>query len=248
MSLFFEVSKHPEFSFGFRNFLGDLAWLSVVQTAGALRMAPRDYDRLYLQVRTATNFDPRFDIPYFLGGILLGESPNHVREALDLLRRGWGMHPNKWRFPFYIGYIHYFSLGDPVEGARSLEDASRIAGSPLYLSLLAARMYSEGRAPETALAFLERMVRQENDPKRLGILKARIRDVIVERDIQALEKAVAEYRARTGGVPGRLSDLVRAGLIRSIPGEPHGGAYILSPDGTVKSNRLATRLKVFRTR
>jgi len=248
MTLLFEVSRHPEFSFGFRNFLGDLAWLSAVQTAGALRMAPRDYDRLYLQLLAATNFDRRFDVPYFLGGIILGESTKHVREALDILQRGWETHPDKWRFPFYIGYIHYFSLGDPIAGARSLEDASGIAGSPGYLSLLAARMYSEGRAPETALAFLERMIRQEADPKRVEMLQGRVRDVIVERDIQAMERAVGEYRARTGALPGRLIDLVRTGLIRSIPEEPHGGAYILFADGTVRSNRTTRRLKVFRTK
>jgi len=45
-----------------------------------------------------------------------------------------------------------------------------------------------------------------------------------------------------------LSDLVLAGLIRTIPEEPNGGRYVLSPDGTVRSNRVTSRLKVFRKR
>lgn len=247
-SLYYEISKHPGVSFGFRNFLGDLAWLSAVQVAGARHMVPEDYDRLYLLLRTVGNFDPRFVVPYLMGGMVLGMSPGHVPEAIDILRRGMETHPDDWRFPFYIGYTRYFSLGDPLDGAKALETAARIPGSPPYLPLLAARMYSEGRAPETALAFLTEMVRQETDPARLEILQGRIREVIVERDIQALEKAVASYRKGTGTLPERLSDLVRAGLIRGIPGEPHGGAYILSPDGTVRSNRVTTRLKVFRQR
>jgi hypothetical protein len=245
-SLLLEISRNPAFAFGFRNVLGDLAWLSAVQVAGSRRMTTGDYDRLYVHLQAATNFDPRFVVPYILGGMVLGDSPAHVGEALDILERGAKHHPADWRFPFYIGYTRYFSLGDPLEGARALEEAARLPESPPYLPLLAARMFAEGRAPETALAFLEGMLREETDPARLEILDRRIGEVIVERDIQALEAAVAAYRERMGTFPAALSDLVRAGLLRRIPEEPHGGRYLLSPDGSVASDRVTARLKVFR--
>jgi hypothetical protein len=244
----YQVSIHPAFAFGFRNFLGDLAWLGAVQVAGSRKITPGEYDRLYILLKTVGNFDPRFVVPSLLGGIILGDSPGHAREALDILDRGAKNHPADWRFPFYIGYTWYFSLGDPLEGAKALEEAARLPESPPYLPLLAARMFAEGRAPETALTFLERMVREETDPARLEILNRRIGEVIVERDIQALEKAVVAYTEKTGGLPGTLSELVRAGLLRSIPEEPHGGAYVLAREGTVSSTRLKTRLKVFRKR
>lgn len=246
--LLLEISRHPAFAFGFRNVLGDLVWLQAVQVSGSRKLTAVDYDRLSLLLRTVGNFDPRFAVPYLLGGILLADSPAHVRDAMEILQRGWDTHRDDWRFPFYLGYTRYFAVGDPVEGARALEAASGIPGSPPYLPLLAARMYSEGRAPETALAFLEGMVRQETDPSRLEILHRRIREVIVERDLQALERAVAAYRGGTGALPERLSDLVRGGWIRTLPEEPNGGSYLLSPDGTVRSDRVATRLKVFRKR
>lgn len=245
-SLLLEVSRHPAFAFGFRTFLGDLVWLSAVQVASPMRMTAADTDRLYVLLRTATNFDPRFVVPYILGGLVLGDSPAHAHEALDILSRGASTHPGDWRFPFYIGYTRYFSLGDPLGGAKALEDAARLPGSPAYLPLLASRMFAEGRAPGTALAFLDRMVSEETDPTRLAVLQKRIRAVIVERDIQALEKAVSAYRKRAGTLPGTLADLVRAGLIRRIPDEPNGGRYVLSPDGAVRSTRVTTRLTVFR--
>jgi len=247
IGLLAEISKRPEFAFGFQNVFGDLAWLSAVQIAGNRHMLPEDHDRLYRNLVTVANFDPRFVVPYILGGMILGDSPQHVDKALEILARGMKAHPGDWRFPFYIGYTRYFSLGDSLEGAKAIETASRIPGSPPYLTLLAARMYSEGRAPETALALLERMVRQETDTARLEILYRRTREVIVERDLQALEKAVAAHREQTGAVPGGLADLVRSGWIREIPEEPNGGSYILSSDGTVRSDRVNTRLKVFRT-
>ena len=245
-SLFFEISRHPAFAFGFRNFLGDLAWLGAVQIAGAREISQGEYDRLYILLRTVGNFDPRFAVPYILGGIILGDSPRHVREAMDILKRGEQSHPDDWRFPFYIGYTYYFSLGEPLEGAKAIEAAAKISGSPPYLPLLASRMFSEGRAPETALVFLARLVHEETDPKRLEILRKRMRDVVVERDIQALEKAVIAYRKKKGTFPDALADLVREGEIREIPEEPNGGKYILAGDGTVSSNRATARLKVFR--
>lgn len=246
--LLWQIGRRPELAFGFRNFLADIAWLEAVQVAGSRRLSRGDYDRLDVLLGIVNNLDPRFEVPYILGAMVLGNSPDHVRAALDTLERGKAHHPNNWLFPFYIGYIKYFSLGDPAEGGRALEEAARIEGSPPYLALLASRMLAEGREPEMALALLRGIMQQETDPTRLGILEARTREVIVERDIQLLERAVSEYAARTGARPVDLRSLVRAGLIKKIPVEPHGGRYLLSPDGTVRSDKLTRRLKVFRHR
>jgi len=244
--LLYEISRHPEFTFGFRNFFADLSWLGAVQVAGTRKLTANEYNRLVIMIQTVIRFDPRFKVPYLLGGVILGDSRSHVQDALQILDLGRANHPSDWRFPFYIGYLHYFSLGDPVEGAKALESASKIDGSPPYLPLLATRMFSEGRKPETALRFLNEMMRQENDPARLEVLKRRNREVLAERDMQMLEGAVEAYRRKTGNLPGELPDLVREGMIARVPEEPHGGRYLLSPDGGIRSTMVQNRLKVFR--
>lgn len=244
--LLWEISRRPSLAFGFRNFLADVAWLQAVQTAGDLRMTRKAYDRLTLLIDTATRLDPKFAVPYLMGAIVLGDSQDHAPKALGILERGVRHHPSDWRFPFYIGYLNYFSLGDPAEGGKSLERAAWLPDSPPYLPLLAARMLAEGRRPETALEFLAVMARQETDSARKEILERRIREVIVERDIQELEAAVDAYREKAGTLPEELSVLVEAGLIRRVPDEPNGGLYLLSGDGKVRSSRMPQRLKVFR--
>jgi len=245
-SLLYEISRHPAFSFGFRNLFADLSWLGAVQVAGTREPTPNDYDRLALMIQTVVQFDPKFKVPYLLGGVILGDSRAHVQEALKILTLGRANHPDDWRFPFYTGYLHYFSLGDPAEGGKALESAAKIDGSPQYLPLLAARMFSEGRKPETALRFLNEMMRQENDPARLEVLKRRIHEVVAERDMQLLESAVEAYHKKTGTLPRELSDLVREGMIARLPEEPHGGRYLLSPDGQIRSTVGQQRMKVFR--
>jgi hypothetical protein len=242
------VSRRPEFAFGFRNVLADIVWLEAVQVAGKIKMTPAEYDRLYELVNVEANLDPKFEIPYLLGGLVLGESPPHGREALRVFERGKVTHPADWRFPFYMGFTHYFSLGDAVAGGGAMMEAARLPGSPAYLPGLASRMLSEAREPEAALKLLEPIVRQESDPARRAVLERRIREVAVERDLQALEGAVEKYREKTGTDPTDLSDLVREGILAAIPEEPNGGNYLLAQGGKMRSDRVSHRLRVFQSR
>ena len=243
--LFASVSRKPELAFGFRSVLSDAAWLEAVQVAGSRKMTDREYDRLYDLLDIVSNFDPRFEIPYLLGGLVLGESTPHARKALRVLERGKEQFPADWRFPFYLGFTHFFSLGDAIAGGRAMAEAARLPGSPAFLPGLASRMLTEAREPEAALKMLEPIVRQESDPARRAVLERRIREVTVERDIQVLERAVETYREKTGVVPETLTDLVREGILAATPTEPNGGTYLLAREGKVRSDKVSERLRVF---
>jgi hypothetical protein len=243
--LFASVSRKPEFAFGFRNVLSDVAWLEAVQVTGIRKMTLGDYDRLYELLVVVSNFDPKFEIPYLLGGLVLGESTPHAQKALHVLGRGKEQYPADWRFPFYMGFTHYFSLGDGIAGGRAMAEAARLPGSPAYLPGLASRMLSEAREPEVALALLAPIVRQESDPARRAVVERRIREVTVERDLQTLERAVETYREKTGAVPESLPDLVREGILSTLPEEPNGGKYLMEPGGMVRSDRVSQRIRVF---
>jgi len=246
--LFASVSRKPEFAFGFRNVLADIAWLEGVQVAGNRKMTRSDYDRLYELLDVVSNFDPKFAIPYLLGGLVLGESTPHAQKALHVLGRGKEQYPADWRFPFYMGFTHYFSLGDGIAGGRAMAEAARLPGSPAYLPGLASRMLTEAREPEVALALLAPIHRQESDPARRAVLERRIREVTIERDLQVLERAVETYRKKTGAVPESLSDLVRERILDRIPPEPNGGRYFIDRGGKVGSDRITQRLQVFQKR
>jgi hypothetical protein len=243
--LLIAVSRRPEFAFGFRNVMADVVWLQAVQVAGNRKLTPTEYDRLYVLLNVGADLDPKFEMPYLLGGLVLGESPQHGREALRVFERGKVTHPADWRFPFYMGFTHYFSLGDAVAGGGAMAEAGRLPGAPPYLARLASRMLTEAREPEAALALLETITRQENDPVRRSVLERRIREVAVERDLQALEGAVERYREKMGVAPGDLSALVREGILKGIPPEPNGGRYVIDRGGKVRSDRVAQRLRVF---
>ena len=243
--LLMAVSRRPEFAFGFRNVLADVVWLQAIQVAGSLKMTPTEYDRLYALLNLEADLDPKFEMPYLLGGLVLGESTLHAQKALHVLGRGKEQYPTDWRFPFYMGFTHYFSLGDGIGGGRAMAEAARLPGAPPYLAGLASRMLTEAREPETALALLQTIARQENDPVRRSVLERRIREVAVERDLLALERAVERYREKMGFAPGDLSALVREGILEGIPPEPNGGRYVIDRGGKVRSDQVAQRLRVY---
>jgi hypothetical protein len=80
------------------------------------------------------------------------------------------------------------------------------------------------------------------------VLERRVREAVVERDLQILETGLERYREKTGSSAGELNDLVREGILDAIPREPNGGRYLLEKGGTVRSDRSAQRLRVFRKR
>ncbi|HWS15628.1 MAG TPA: hypothetical protein VN450_05480, partial [Candidatus Methylomirabilis sp.] len=131
------IAKRPAFSIGFRNVLSDVVWLEAVQVMGNTKMTPAEFDRLFELLNVASDFDPKFEIPYLLGGLVLGESVPHARNALHVLGRGRAQYPADWRFPFYMGFTHYFCLGDAVAGGEAMAEAARLPGSPAYVPGLA---------------------------------------------------------------------------------------------------------------
>src|SRR5258708_39306862 len=53
-------------------------------------------------------------------------------------------------------------------------------------------------------------------------------------DIEELERRVQSFRDRTGALPSSWSDMIHAGLLKGIPGDPTGVPYTLMPDGTIQ--------------
>jgi len=47
----------------------------------------------------------------------------------------------------------------------------------------------------------------------------------VRADIEDLDAAIATYRARFGAAPHTLQDLVRTGIVSTVPQDPDGKSY-----------------------
>ncbi|RMG57205.1 MAG: hypothetical protein D6713_10135 [Deltaproteobacteria bacterium] len=237
------------FSFGFDNFLADIYWLRVIQYAAEKRYTRNGLEWMYRSVDLITELDPRFETAYQFGGIVLAFDPDFVDESIEILEKGMRNIPDRWVFPFYIGFNYFFYLRQFDRAAEYLMKASELPGAPAYLPLLATRLLAEARKPETALVFLKGMLEKTQDPTLREKIKDRIRRVQVERDLLFLEEGVKAFRERFGRYPRNLRELVEKRVIRRIPPEPFNGYYYFDEKTKeVKSSTVKERLKLYRPR
>lgn len=232
---------------GYRQIAADLIWLKAVQNLAGRSQTRKGYLAAYHAVDVLTELDPHFAHAYQFTGTILSVWARLVNESVAILSKGVQHNPTVWELPFFLGYNYYYELKDPGSAARHFQMASSLPGAPKWLAGLAARMTVEAGDPSAALEFLQRLYMQTKDDQIREGLAIRIREVIVERDAQALENGVKTFRERFGRLPATLEDLVAQGIIPAIPQNPFGERYELNPtDGTVTSPSVRERLRVHR--
>jgi len=223
-----EVVQH--LTLGFNQILADILWLKVVQVLGEPEVRASDYEWLSHALDVITTVDPQFVSAYDIGGTALAELAGRVDWSNALLEKGIAANPQVWRLPFQMGFNAFFHQHEYIRAAEYMALAARLPGRPAYVPELAARLYVEGKQPATALQFLDVMAAQTADPAILAVLNRRRGEVIIEGDLDALDRAVERYTKQHGHPPASLQELVRNRLIPSLPAEPFGGTYSYDPD------------------
>ncbi|TMA28769.1 MAG: hypothetical protein E6J78_05005 [Deltaproteobacteria bacterium] len=240
-------------SFGFASVGADLAFLEAVQVHGGRKTnrserseaaADRALARL---VRYAVEMDPKYRGAYRFAGMALirhttdGKAVN-VLVAEQILQQGTRERPDDWQIFFNLGFIQSYYLGHMADAAESLWRASRLKGAPKYLGLLATRLAADAGDMRVARALAEEMVTRASEESTRAEWDARLRDIEMEERARFLDQAVSRFRELRGHDPDSLQDLVRAGILREIPTEPHGGRFLIE-DGVVVSSE-GGRLRV----
>ncbi|MEK6724961.1 MAG: hypothetical protein AABY54_00200 [Deltaproteobacteria bacterium] len=224
-------------AFEFKSIAADLHYVRASQFYGGrvdrLAEATRDdWAWLYTNLWLATELDPYFQDPYYLGNAFLTWDAGLYVQANKLLQKGMDARTWDWTLPFYIGFNKFYFLNENKEAADYLLKAYERPGAIPYLPNLAARLYQREGRTEAALAFLVNFWENERDQKQKKAYEIRI-DAF--RKILSLEKAAALYKERNGKQPEKLEELVKAGLIKEIPQDPYGGTFYIRGDGVIET-------------
>lgn len=217
----------------FKGLLSDVIFLKTLSFYGKTfertaspRVSELEFDWINDSLTAATDLDPYFLDPYYLANSTLAWEGNRVKQANVLLEKGMDFRQWDWLLPFFAGFNYYYFLHDNANAAKLLEIAARRPGAVPLLATLAARLSFQANQTESAVIFLEEMLRQATDDvskreygQRLAALK----------DILALEQAVAEFQIKEGRAPTKLAELVTLGIIQELPQEPYGGTYSFEP-------------------
>jgi tetratricopeptide (TPR) repeat protein len=234
---------------GYEQVVADLLWIQAIQAMGERKVTEEAGHWIYRALDVITTLDPKFVRVYEAGGIALVTLVVLPEESNRILEKGIQHNPDVWTLPYLLGFNYYFELHDDAKAADYIARASRLPGAPEYLAGLATRLYISAREPQVAIDFLVRMYEQTSDENVKRVLERRLKEVMVERDLQLLEEAISRYRKLYTRAPEGLEDLVGPGLLRALPREPFGGRYLYDPQTqAVRSSEMKERLKMYTKR
>ena len=232
-------------SLGYREFAADLLWLQVIQVMGEKKLSEEEGRWLYHAVDRITTLDPKFVRAYEAGSHALCILVLMPEESNRLLEKGMRHNPKEWMLPFLLGINYYFELGDDEKAAEVMAKAAGLPGAPERLVNLAAKLFVSAKSPQQAVELLAKVYEESSDENVRKMVAIRLKESIVERDLQILEEAILKYQVNHARQPERLEDLVGPWLLRDLPKEPFGGQYLYEPvTGVVRSSEVTERMRV----
>jgi tetratricopeptide (TPR) repeat protein len=212
---------------GYRNLAADAIWLEFIQYYGEHRLTDQKFLYLGHILDVLTDLDPRFLSAYTYGALLLVTDAHENSKGIALLRKGMKNNPQSWQIPFTAGFLDYIFIRNYDEAGRYFAQAATLPGAPPACDRFAGYVAQKMNQEDVAQSLLEHVLgashnRDEQDVLRYYIMKLQMKQ---------LNKATKLYQDRTGKAPDRhLQELIRSGLLASIPEEPHGGLYYFNPD------------------
>jgi tetratricopeptide (TPR) repeat protein len=180
--------------------------------------------------------DPGYTDPYWLGALILTTEAQDLEAGLRLLDRGFERNPSAWILPYLAGW-ECDRAGQFDRAAAYFDRAARAPGAPPDLFRLKAGMTARtGNLREAIARWQDVLDDPRNDAGARAIATRQIRTLTVRADVKDLEAAIVVFRGTHGHPPRSLAELVGEGILRALPQDPDGTAYVYDPSaGTVSS-------------
>jgi tetratricopeptide (TPR) repeat protein len=225
-------------SLGYSSLLADIYWTRAVQYFGdKLNKRSMRYDLLYPLLDITTDLDPHLIVAYEFGSLFLSQQPpegaGQPEKAVALVEKGIRENPSYWRLYFTLGFIHYLDRRDYKAAGNAFLKGSEVPGALPWMKVMAARMAEHGDDRSTAVYLWKAVYDTSIDPQVKDTAVLHLTSLRAEADIEQLEQHVKVYHERTGALPSRWLDMVRAGILPGLPQDPNGAEYKLLPNGTV---------------
>jgi tetratricopeptide (TPR) repeat protein len=216
--------------------VGAMYWTRAVQYYGEKhRLHQKNLEELWPLLDIATTLDPNLIAAYRFGSTFLSDAPprgaGEPDRAVDLLQRGLKANPDYWRFYQDMGNVYYFDKKDYARAAKAFEEGSKNKAAPIWMKVMAAKIAADGESPETSYFLWLDVYRTTKDLQIKKNAELHLRLVKVDLDLLQLNQLAAEYERRTGRRAAKMSELVHAGLLPRMPGDPDGYPYVLGEGG-----------------
>ncbi len=221
--------------------LADIYWTRAVQYYGNKHVRGKaNLELLWPLLDITTTLDPNLLIAYRFGAMFLSQaSPGGAGRpdlAVQLIQRGIQANPDYWRLYEDLGFVYYFDVKDYKKASEAFLEGSKNPKAQLWMKVMAAKVAADGESFTTSAFLWKDIYDSTADPtvKKTALLHLQL--LRVREDCKQLDALADEYAMRYGKRPTRMSEMVQAGLLRGVPGDPLGFAYFLGEDGKTELN------------
>jgi hypothetical protein len=214
-------------SLGYTGLMADIYWTRAVQYFGAKHRAHAEQYRLLAPLLDiTTTLDPHLIVAYRFGSTFLTQKPpdgaGDPGAAVALIERGIRANPDTWELYFELGFVKYMDLHDPAGAAQAFERGAQISHSHPFLRVLAAAMAQHAGERAVARALWMTTYQSSDDAMIRENAVKHLRALDMDEEVERVQQIVDEFTKRTGAPPQSLAELVRAGYLSEIPGDPFG--------------------------
>lgn len=228
---------------GYRNLGAILRWMVVLNHFGKwlLENTPPDFFWLAKELDIITRWNPRAAHAYYMAATVL---PWHTRNTLlsrPLLERAMSAIPGDWRWPYYRGFNAYWFDDDEDTAVRFLRLAANLPDAPPIVASLAARMEAHKGRLETALRFLENLLKSKQERAIRAQIEARIVELQTEIALRRVEEQLHKL-----GISAADPEILRAKGVRLPYVLPDGGHIVFRNDRLV-SSKTGKRFELYRS-
>ncbi|MGB2678596.1 MAG: hypothetical protein WAN12_16045 [Candidatus Acidiferrum sp.] len=228
-------------SLEFAPLAGAMYWTRAVQYYGEKhRLHQRNLELLWPLLDITTTLDPNLIVAYRFGSTFLSDAPprgaGDPEHAVELLRRGVLANPDYWRFYQDLGNVYYFDKKDYARAAEAFAEGAKNPQAAIWMKVMAAKIAADGESLETSYFLWQDIYQTAKEPQIKKNAGLHLRLVKVDLDLRELNRLADEYERRTGRRATKMSELVQAGLLSQLPGDPDGYPYVLGEDGKAELN------------
>ena len=224
--IYIPSGKYLKFAtFGYSSFIADLIYIWAIQYYSNYSIPDR-YDNLDHIFSIIAELDHRYLDPYEIGAMIAVYEAKDLNLAFKILDRGLEKNPAQWIFPLQAGHYAQMMTKDYELARKYYKKTMEMDGAPVIIRRLYANAAFKIMDYKTAWENWLEIYQTTEDERIKKIASNQLYQVKAAIDVKTIKEAIEKFKERFGRNPTEQIQLVKHGLLDSLPKDLDGKEYI----------------------
>ena len=224
--IYIPSGKYLKFAtFGYSSFIADLIYIWAIQYYSNYSIPDR-YDNLDHIFSIIAELDHRYLDPYEIGAMIAVHEAKDLSLAFKILDRGLEKNPDQWIFPLQAGHYAQMMTKDYELARKYYKKTMEMDGAPVIIRRLYANAAFKIMDYKTAWENWLEIYQTTEDERIKKIASNQLYQVKAAIDVKTIKEAIEKFKERFGRNPTEQIQLVKHGLLDSLPKDLDGKEYI----------------------